>query len=139
MTWIVADMLAQLSREEQLRSMQARFAREDPNAAASIITVLALLASAFAVFYLLHRVQVRRSRPDAASPRRLFHRVMRKMGIPIRDRMRMRSLARRGNVRHPAALLISPDLFDATVRHCHGTANGRALRRLGAIRDRLFA
>lgn len=59
------------------------------------------------------RRQKRLLAPMEPRPRRLFGQALRHFGIPLHHRLLIEWLARRSELRHPTAILVSSDLFDS--------------------------
>lgn len=124
-----------------LMSAREWFERSDSGAGGQVMAVLGLLACGVLLVWGVSRLQARLNAPAPARPMRLFRRMQRKIGIPAPDRVRLWLLARASEIRYPAALLISPALFDEAVSRYRESR--KALlpippARFAAIRARLF-
>ncbi len=83
---------------------------------AAVYAVLAILALA-ALLLIVHRLQEQRGRkPPPNDPKRLFHKVLRELGLNVMERELLRQMASDLRLEHPTASLLSPALFDRHVR-----------------------
>ena len=131
-------------RRQVLDAWHEQFAKPDPTMPRQMLVVAVLMTMAILLVWLLDRWQRRRAQPARQQPVLLYFRVLRTLRLPWIDRWRLWKLAQVLRVDHPAALLISPALYDEAVRRFCATtgligARAHAAPALATIRERLFA
>lgn len=141
-------LLAQTTMEEKIaifRQMGSRLQEPDPDTSWKTLVVILLLALTVLLTWVLYSLQ-RRWQNQIASPQpmRLYLRTLRMLGVPTPDIWRLWLLARRLQIRHPTALLISSALFDKAVADDCCNDHGQVIRpvrrhRLMTIRAMLFS
>jgi hypothetical protein len=125
-------------REQQFQSMHEHFNSTDPwifiRLSAGLAAVLIIFLLIKLTSYLQHR---RLEVATKAQPFALFMKVQVALALPAMDRWRMWRMARALRLTHPAAVLISPVLFDRAVAKYKPRLSQRAY--FEVIRARLFA
>jgi len=141
--WILAQDTVQ-RKTEVLRQMGSRFEQSDPGLYWKIPVVFFLLVVACVLLWVLYELQRRRQeKVHAPQPMRLFLKVMWQIDMAVSDIWHLFRLARRLQLEHPAALLVSPGYFDKAVADDCADPQGRVIhparrRRLLAVRASLF-
>jgi hypothetical protein len=141
-------LLAQTTMEEKIaifRQMGSRLQEPDPSTSWKVLVVALLLILTALLTWVLYNLQ-RRWQNQFASPQpmRLYLRTLRILGVPTPDICRLWLLARRMQIRHPTALLISSAFFDKAVTDDCCDDHGQVIRparrqRLMTIRAMLFS
>ncbi|GMV98113.1 MAG: hypothetical protein HRF43_01940 [Phycisphaerae bacterium] len=137
-------LLAQrIDRDLYLRSMHQQFANPNPDLWWQILVGVLLVGGVVGLVLLFGFWQRRKKCAGATAPLGLYRHVLLHLGLPAGDVWRMWRLAKALHVAHPAALLISPALFDRAVAgYCagHGWLGSRSRYKpaFAAIRKRLF-
>ena len=142
-SWVLAEQTMQ-DKIAIFRQMGSRFEETDPNLHWKIPVVILLFMLAILLAWILYALQSRRQGTDQSPrPLRLYFRAMRELGIAGPDIWQLWRLAKRLHLKHPTALLISPQYFDqaATTDCCD--KSGRIVsrsrhQRLMAIRAVIF-
>ena len=123
-------------REQQLESMHEQFISTDPWIYIRLGVGLAAVLAIFLLVKFTAFIQQRRLEAAKAQPFTLFMRVQAALTFPLIDRWQMWRLARALRLPHPAAILISPVLFDRAVAKYMPRPSQQI--RFAAIRERLF-
>lgn len=139
-------LLAQesFSRVEYLRSLQNRFSQSEPDLGWKILSLIAALVAVLGLVALLNRIQSKKDSASVEKPQRLFFKAMKNLQLTWRDRWRLWSVAVTLHLEHPAALLISPNYYDAAVQDYRRKSalfgnRPSTQRRLHELRRRLFS
>lgn len=132
-----------IDRAVYLRSMHQRFSTPNPNLWRDILLGVTIVGGLLAVAWAAWLWQRRRSELGEMNAAALYRHLLTRLRLPAGDAWRLWWLARTLRTPHPAAMLISPELYDEAVsRYCAGSgllgSRKRAAPQFAAIRARLF-
>jgi hypothetical protein len=113
MTSILA--ISDLASRPQLQNAHRWFSRSDPTIMITVVTVIGLICLGMLIAAMWQRIREWRMEPARRQPMALFRRLQRQLGLRWMDRWRLWRLARRLQLPHPSALLISELYFDQCV------------------------
>lgn len=126
-----------VSREEKYRALHSQFSSPKPYAIWTILGFVVVLACIPLFLKLLHNTRQRRRTAPRHRPRRLLWKLAAHASLGWWDRLVLLRMTQHGGCRHPAAVLISPSLFDRLAREWT-EAGGSGVGRLPHIRRQLF-
>jgi hypothetical protein len=120
--------------------VQQRFVHNDSETGHQILLFALMVVCIIALMWMIARIQQARSRPARAQPMNLYLRLQRRLHLPLWTRFRLWRLARQLNIEHPAALLISEQLFDEAVERYRisGRASTSTQTAFAGVRAQLF-
>jgi hypothetical protein len=127
-----------VSREDKFRALHSQFDNPKPYAVYTIIGLLAAVASVPLVLKLAQRILQRMQNEPRNRPRRLLWDLSARVSLGWFDRMVLLRMTRRTRYPHPAAVLLSADLFDRLAKQWVDERGGSGANRLREIRRRLF-
>lgn len=135
---MIPHLLAAGSNRHSLTHAQKWFSRSDPTIIYQILGVIVLLVAILVIAWAAGRFQEWRVEPARRQPMALYMRLMRKLQIPLTDRWRMCQLAITLGLKHPAALLISREHFDAAIEQYRTRRPLASMAAFQTVRTRLF-
>jgi hypothetical protein len=94
------------------------------------LVILALVAL-FGILFVLGVFQTRSSDPVARQSRRLFRWTLGKLGLSAGDRALLHMVARASGLKHPAAMLLSPEMLERSGRRWADRVLVTPLRNMG--------
>ena len=106
---VLLAMPAQLT--EVQRAVRDRF-QEGGSFTAVMLVLLGVTGVVLAVYYLTLRQRRVKDNTRRASPERLFRDLMGKLDLTSPQRQYLDTMARDLRIKHPAVILLSPELFD---------------------------
>lgn len=129
-----------LANRPALQFTHKWFNTPDPTILITVFSLLGLIALALLIAAIWQRIRDWKLEPAQRQPMALFRRLQKQLKVPRLQRWRLWFLARRLNLPHPAALLISELYFDECVDKLAATrGNQPAVRsRFHHLRVRLF-
>jgi hypothetical protein len=138
-------ILLDFDRSEVLRSMRRGFTEQADRGSATWISLLWLALAAAALFVLLailNRIQQGKPQTETGSATRLFRDVIKDLSLSMKDRALLVRMVSHLKLPHPAAMLLTPEIFAETTYAYAATAPGRNtgadLTHLAEICRRIF-